>query len=67
MAKCSFCGGVMPEFGGRMHVQNDGRIFYFCGSKCWKNWKMGRIGKKLKWTDASRKSRASTTKVEEKK
>ena len=35
---------------GKMFVRNDGRIFYFCSSKCQKNWKMGRGDKKLKWT-----------------
>ena len=38
-----------------MFVRNDGRIFYFCGSKCQKNWNMGREGKKLKWVVSEKK------------
>ncbi|RLJ09922.1 MAG: 50S ribosomal protein L24 [Candidatus Aenigmatarchaeota archaeon] len=50
MVKCSFCGGTLPEGRGKMFVRNDGKIFYFCNSKCQKNWKLGRQGKKVKWT-----------------
>ena len=52
MAKCSFCREDIPVGKGRMFVKNDGRIFYFCNSKCWKNWKLGREGKNIKWTKA---------------
>ena len=42
---------------GKMFVRNDGRLFYFCSSKCQKNWNMGRGDKRLKWTvsEAERK------------
>ena len=59
MAKCSFCAGAVPEARGKMFVRNDGKIFYFCNSKCQKNWRMGREGKYKKWTEAFRKERGT--------
>jgi large subunit ribosomal protein L24e len=47
------CKLNMSRGTGKMFVRNDGRIFYFCSSKCQKNWKMGRGDKKLKWTLSS--------------
>lgn len=44
------CKTNMPRGTGKMFVKNDGRIFYFCSSKCQKNWGMGRGDKRLKWT-----------------
>jgi len=60
MPKCSFCGGPMPEGKGRMFVRKTGQILYFCTSKCKNNWKLGRAGKKKKWTTTSRKEREKT-------
>ena len=37
MVKCTFCGEVMPKGTGKMYVQVDGKILYFCSSKCEKN------------------------------
>ncbi len=53
--KCSFCGGRTPEARGKMFVRNDGKIFYFCNSKCQKNWKLHRVGKNVKWTHTFQK------------
>jgi large subunit ribosomal protein L24e len=53
--KCNFCGGKTPEARGKMFVRNDGKIFYFCNSKCHKNWKLRREGKNTKWTNAFQK------------
>ncbi len=47
--KCSICKLNVPRGTGKMYVRNDGRIFYFCSSKCQKNWTMGRVEKNLKW------------------
>jgi large subunit ribosomal protein L24e len=55
MAKCSFCGGNTPQGRGKMFVKNDGRILYFCNSKCQKNFRLGRVGKNVKWTHTFRK------------
>ena len=53
MMKCSFCGDNIPKGRGKMFVKNDGRLFYFCNSKCQKNFKLGRDGKKKEWTKTS--------------
>lgn len=47
--KCSFCGTNMqkPQL---IYVKNDGKVFNYCSSKCRKNQKMGRDGKKVRWT-----------------
>jgi large subunit ribosomal protein L24e len=55
MAKCSFCGGKTPDARGKMFVRNDGKIFYFCNSKCHSNWKLHREGKNVKWTHTFQK------------
>ena len=58
MPKCNFCGGKTPDARGKMFVRNDGKIFYFCNSKCQKNWKLHREGKKVKWTKVFEKKKA---------
>ena len=48
---CSFCGYEIPPGTGIMCVRNDGRILWFCSSKCRKNYlKLRRDPRKLKWT-----------------
>jgi large subunit ribosomal protein L24e len=47
--KCTMCGNATHKGSGKMFVRNDGRIFYFCSSKCQKNWKLGRSPKKTGW------------------
>jgi len=61
MARCSFCTEVLRDGRGKMFVKTDGRIFYFCNSKCEKNWKMKREGKKTKWTRSFMKFREKTS------
>lgn len=58
--KCSFCGGKVPEGKGKIFVKNDGKVNYFCNSKCQKNWRMGREGKETGWTQSFRKFRTKT-------
>ncbi|MEM5836186.1 MAG: 50S ribosomal protein L24e [Candidatus Aenigmatarchaeota archaeon] len=48
--KCHFCNKNVIESKGKMFVKTTGEIFYFCSSKCEKNFMMGRDPKKLKWT-----------------
>ena len=50
MVKCSFCRGPMPDGKGRMFVKKSGQVLYFCSSKCQNNFRLGRQGKKQKWT-----------------
>lgn len=49
MAKCSFCGKKIPPGTGKMFVKATGKIYWFCGSKCEKNFMLGRNPKKVKW------------------
>ena len=51
MAKCTFCGEVMDRGTGKMYVQKDAKILYFCSSKCEKNLlKLGRKPITTKWS-----------------
>jgi large subunit ribosomal protein L24e len=47
--KCSFCNEKIKPGTGKMFVKNDGTIYYWCSSKCEKNYRLGRVGKKLSW------------------
>ncbi|AEF97192.1 50S ribosomal protein L24e [Methanotorris igneus] len=47
---CSFCEREIEPGTGKMLVKKDGSVLYFCSSKCEKNYKMGRIPRKVKWT-----------------
>lgn len=48
--KCSFCKQEFEKGRGKMFVKNDGKIDYFCSSKCEKNMlKLGRSPLKVKW------------------
>lgn len=48
--KCSFCGNALKRGSGKMFVKTDGTVFYFCASKCEKNYKLGRESKSRKWS-----------------
>jgi len=48
--KCSFCGEEIEPGTGLMYVKNDGSVLWFCSSKCFKYFRMGRDPKKLPWT-----------------
>ncbi len=47
---CSYCGRDIEPGTGLMYVKNDGTILWFCSSKCFKLWRMGRDPRRLKWT-----------------
>lgn len=56
--KCSFCGTEFPTGTGKMYVKKDGKVMYFCSSKCSKNMLLiGRKSAKLPWTEDGRASR----------
>ncbi|MBU0898893.1 MAG: ribosomal protein L24e family protein [Nanoarchaeota archaeon] len=55
MTRCNFCGNELFEGRGKMLVKNDGKIFYFCSSKCENNWNHGKQGKHTRWTELYRK------------
>jgi len=59
MIKCTFCGKVLPAAKGKMYVKSDGKIFYFCSSKCEKNQiSMKRKGRTSKWTTIAAEEKA---------
>lgn len=50
MPKCSFCKDDLKKGAGKMYVKKDGKILYFCSSKCEKNMvKLKRKPLKTKW------------------
>jgi large subunit ribosomal protein L24e len=51
MVKCTFCKKDIPAGTGKMLAKNDGKIWYFCSSKCEKNTrKLRRKPRETKWT-----------------
>lgn len=53
---CSFCGSAIEPGTGKMFVKKDGTIFYFCSTKCENNHRLGRVPRKVQWTEAGRKA-----------
>ena len=53
---CSFCGEVIDPGTGKMFIRRDGAIFYFCSSKCENNAGLGRVPRRVRWTQAGRKA-----------
>lgn len=50
MQKCSFCGKTYEFPRGLTYVTTDGKIIYFCSSKCRKNTlKLKRDKRKVEW------------------
>jgi len=55
---CSFCGKEIEPGTGKMYVTRDGRVYYFCSSKCYKNMiELGRSPRKVRWTEQYRKEK----------
>ncbi|MBS3128156.1 50S ribosomal protein L24e [Candidatus Woesearchaeota archaeon] len=51
MATCSFCESKIPKGTGKMFVQKDGKILYFCSLKCEKNMNtLLRKPRETRWT-----------------
>ena len=51
MARCSFCSAVLELGTGKLYVEIDGRVLYFCSNKCEKNHiKLGRKFLETKWS-----------------
>ncbi|MCD6463987.1 TRASH domain-containing protein [Candidatus Woesearchaeota archaeon] len=56
MVKCSFCGNDLKPGTGKMYVTKSGKIYYFCSSKCEKNFlKLKRNPRRQKWTKLYKK------------
>ncbi|TAJ44210.1 50S ribosomal protein L24e [Methanofollis fontis] len=54
--KCSFCGESIEPGTGRLFVRKDGALFYFCSTKCRKNYELKRVPRRVTWTEAGRKA-----------
>ena len=51
MVKCTFCGNTLERGTGKMYVQKDAKLLYFCSSKCEKNLlKLRRKPITIKWS-----------------
>ena len=62
MAKCAFCGIEIPKGTGKMFVYANGKIIYFCKSKCEKNlMDLKRKPLTVKWTEYYRKEHRKVT------
>jgi large subunit ribosomal protein L24e len=56
MAKCTFCGIQLERGTGKMYVLKDGKVLYFCSSKCQNSQlKLNRKATSLKWTERYKK------------
>jgi large subunit ribosomal protein L24e len=64
MLKCIFCSKLQQPGKGVILAMNDGRILYFCSSKCKKNFHMGRNPKKIKWSRPVQKAKKKEVKEE---
>ena len=58
MRKCSFCAIDINVGTGKMYVKKDGTTQYFCSSKCQNNMALGRIPRRVKWTNEYHKLKA---------
>lgn len=68
MPDCSFCDDELAKGTGVMFVKRDGTIYHFCSSKCRKNTlKLGREGRRQKWTRAYRVFKGKEKKIQAKK
>ncbi len=47
--KCSFCGKSIEPGTGKMFVQSDGAVSFFCSSKCENNVALGRVSRRIGW------------------
>lgn len=52
--KCSFCGELLEPGTGKLFVRKDGTSYYFCSSKCEKNFNLKRLPRRTVWTEQGR-------------
>ncbi len=53
MTKCNFCGREDSPHKGLHLIKNDGKVAFFCSSKCRKNaMNLGRDNRKMRWAEA---------------
>jgi large subunit ribosomal protein L24e len=64
--RCVFCNKLQQPGQGIIFVYSDGRVVYFCSSKCRRNYRMKRDPKKIKWAQKGL-DRKPEKKVDQKK
>lgn len=58
MADCAFCGKTLEKGTGKLLIKNDGKLVYFCSTKCEKNLlQLKRKPREHQWTKDSRVER----------
>jgi len=56
MVKCIFCGEVIQSGTGKMYVQTDAKVLYFCSKKCERNMlNLKRKPYQVKWSERFKK------------
>ncbi|MFA5175981.1 MAG: 50S ribosomal protein L24e [Candidatus Nanoarchaeia archaeon] len=66
--KCTFCGETTIPGTGKSYITKDGKILFFCSSKCEKNMlKLGRLPRDMKWTKFYEKGTVAKEVTKEKK
>tara|TARA_Y100000310_G_C20028785_1_gene510801 strand:- start:228 stop:440 length:213 start_codon:yes stop_codon:yes gene_type:complete len=55
MPECTFCRELYTFPRGLTLVLNDGKVLYFCSSKCKKNFDLKRDSKKVNWVKREKK------------
>lgn len=56
--KCTFCSKELEKGTGKKLIQNDGKLVYFCSSKCDRNMiKLGRKARNTKWVSKALKAK----------
>ncbi|MCD4703024.1 MAG: 50S ribosomal protein L24e [Methanosarcinaceae archaeon] len=51
---CSFCGDALEPGTGLLYAKKDGSTYYFCSSKCKSNFDLGRLPRRIVWTEKGR-------------
>lgn len=59
--RCSFCSKEIEQGTGTMFVKNDGRISYYCSSKCDSNAQLRRNPAETNWVRKKQVGAAKTT------
>ena len=58
MPQCSFCSKQISRGAGKMFVRKDGRVLYFCSSKCEHNMlDLRRRARSTAWTADAQKAK----------
>lgn len=58
MPKCSFCSKDIEKGSGKMFVENNGKIYWFCSGKCESNMmELRRDSRNFKWANEAKKEK----------